>query len=357
MSFASVLPAFRAPSGSAVPAIQVAPAAVSGAPATPTRPLWLRRTVQTVQAGLMVIGLVALVGWQVNTFSQRPAKAGAAAQARSDKPQSPDPQAILDAIQPIGMAAMGRDKAAETVAVAVKPAEAQAVKVAMSAETKAKAAGSATAAEHKRIANHIARKYRVAADATVLLVDAAFVAGAAHKVDPLLILAVMAVESRYNPFAESPMGAQGLMQVIPKYHMDKFDDHGGKAAVLNPLANIDVGARIIREYVDRFGGLEVGLKRYSGASGESDNGYAAKVLGEKAELEAVKAGKAIPMPQWAVQPAAPALQPLNSVSPSAASDAAARDFVAPLDLPAPQPKAAAAVTPVVPAVTVAANQS
>jgi soluble lytic murein transglycosylase-like protein len=53
------------------------------------------------------------------------------------------------------------------------------------------------------------------------------------------------------------MGAVGLMQVIPKYHLDKFEELGGPEAVLNPLANIRVGAMILKDTMQRFGGLRV----------------------------------------------------------------------------------------------------
>ena len=72
--------------------------------------------------------------------------------------------------------------------------------------------------EQQAVAEFIAKRYRVAAHAAGEFVALAYQAGARFSLDPLLILAVMAIESRYNPVAESVMGARGLMQVIPKYH-------------------------------------------------------------------------------------------------------------------------------------------
>src|SRR3989304_2544251 len=75
--------------------------------------------------------------------------------------------------------------------------------------------------KYRVIANYLSRKYKVASDATEQLVGGAFDAGQQVGVDPLLILAVMAVESRFNPIAESVRGAKGLVQVIPRFHQDK----------------------------------------------------------------------------------------------------------------------------------------
>jgi soluble lytic murein transglycosylase-like protein len=87
------------------------------------------------------------------------------------------------------------------------------------------------------------------------------------------------------------------MQVIPKYHLDKFEEMGGKEAVLNPVANIKVGALILKDYITRFGGVEAGLKAYSGAAlSEEDYGYAGKVLGERERIRAASGvGKAMPV--------------------------------------------------------------
>ena len=131
----------------------------------------------------------------------------------------------------------------------------------------------------------LAKRYRVAQDAVSGFVAAAYRAGGEAKVDPLLILAVMAVESRYNPVAESAMGAKGLMQVIPKFHGDKLLEHGGETALLDPQVNIQVGARILREYLSRFGETETALQMYAGAFDEPNSLYALKVLAERARLE------------------------------------------------------------------------
>ncbi|MGQ0510039.1 MAG: transglycosylase SLT domain-containing protein [Betaproteobacteria bacterium] len=149
----------------------------------------------------------------------------------------------------------------------------------------APAGESGQAREQRAASAFIAKRYRVAEDAIAGFVATAYRAGNQFKLDPLLILAVMAVESRYNPVAESNMGAKGLMQVMPKFHQEKLLEHGGEPALLDPEVNIQVGAQILREYVGRFGELETALQMYAGAFDIPNYPYAGKVLAERARLE------------------------------------------------------------------------
>ena len=142
--------------------------------------------------------------------------------------------------------------------------------------------------EQRVVTGYIARRYRVSEVAVASFVDTAYRAGARHSLDPLLILAVMAVESRYNPVAKSDMGAKGLMQVIPRFHLEKLADHGGELALLEPEVNILVGAQILREYLNRFRDLETALQMYAGALDEPTAQYSAKVFAEKARLDALR---------------------------------------------------------------------
>lgn len=158
----------------------------------------------------------------------------------------------------------------------------------------------ATAAEPKdlpkqqaALAYWLARKYSVAPEPLSALVATAFEVGAKAKLDPTLILAVMAIESGFNPFAQSSVGAQGLMQVMTKVHTDKYEDFGGKFAAFDPVTNLRVGVKVLQECIARAGSLEGGLKYYVGAANlDSDNGYADKVLAEHARLLSVVGGKA-----------------------------------------------------------------
>jgi soluble lytic murein transglycosylase-like protein len=149
--------------------------------------------------------------------------------------------------------------------------------------------------QQKFVTSWLSKRYRVAGDAANMLVSTAYVTAHDIKLDPLLILAVMAIESGLNPFAESPVGAQGLMQVMSKIHHEKFQPMGGVQAALNPVANIRVGALILKDYVKRGGSVEAGLKTYVGAAAfETDSGYGSKVLAEYRRLKQVAGGKSVP---------------------------------------------------------------
>ena len=142
--------------------------------------------------------------------------------------------------------------------------------------------------EQRALAEFIAKRWRIAETAATNFVSIAYRAGKRHSVDPVLILSVMAIESRYNPVAESVVGARGLMQIIPKYHLDKLLDHGGEEALLDPEVNIHVGAQILREYTRRLGDQQAALQMYAGAFDEPTARYAAKVFDERMRLEPVR---------------------------------------------------------------------
>ena len=134
---------------------------------------------------------------------------------------------------------------------------------------------------------YLSRRFLVAAAVTQRMVAAAHRAADEVGLDPLLVLAVIAVESRFNPIAESGMGAKGLMQIIPRFHLDKLNAEGGEDAVFHPESNILVGARILQEYVYRTGTIVAGLQQYNGASRDPSAYYAQRVMAERERLEEV----------------------------------------------------------------------
>jgi soluble lytic murein transglycosylase-like protein len=142
-------------------------------------------------------------------------------------------------------------------------------------------------ARYRALSEFVARRYRVSQDAAFDLVTLAHNAGGQLQLDPLLIIAVIAIESRFNPIAESRAGAKGLMQIIPKFHGDKLEAFGGEEAVFEPEANIHVGARILKEYLRRTGNLGIALQMYAGALGDDEDQYTRKVLDERYRLQQV----------------------------------------------------------------------
>ena len=134
---------------------------------------------------------------------------------------------------------------------------------------------------------YLSRKYLVANQAAQMFVETAYVVGDELKVDPLLLLAIIATESRFNPYAGGQIGGPtGLMQVMMSIHRDKFTKLGlGETMVFNPVANIRVGAFILAYCIRTRGSVAGGLLCYCGASGPgADGGYTEKVLSERRRL-------------------------------------------------------------------------
>ncbi|RYZ13193.1 MAG: lytic transglycosylase domain-containing protein [Comamonadaceae bacterium] len=165
------------------------------------------------------------------------------------------------------------------------------------------------------VAFWLSKKYRVAPEPLSVLVAEAYDIGGKTKLDPTLILAIMAVESSFNPFAQSTVGAQGLMQVMTRIHGDKYESAGGTLAAFDPVTNLRVGVRVLQECIARAGSLEGGLRFYVGAANlEDDGGYAGKVLAEHFRLKQVAAGRAVPLNPPVLRAQAPAQPgPVQSV--------------------------------------------
>jgi len=170
------------------------------------------------------------------------------------------------------------------------------------------------------IAHWLANRYKVAPEPISRLVQEAWAVGQRAKVEPTLILAIMAIESSFNPFAQSHVGAQGLMQVMTRVHNDKYEAFGGNLAAFDPITNLRVGVQVLKDCIQRAGSVEEGLRFYVGAANlTDDSGYASRVLTVHEQMKAVAAGRAVPnapviTPAPAAKPlreaAAPAPQPL-----------------------------------------------
>ena len=150
--------------------------------------------------------------------------------------------------------------------------------------------------EQAKVAYWLSKKYKVAPEPLGLLVAEAYASGARVQLDPTLILAIMAVESSFNPFAQSSVGAQGLMQVMTRVHTDKYEPLGGKLAAFDPVTNLRVGVKVLTDCINRTGSIEGGLVCYVGASDlDSDGGYASKVLAEHTRLRQVAGQRKAPV--------------------------------------------------------------
>lgn len=189
------------------------------------------------------------------------------------------------------------------------------------------------------VTSWLSRRYRVAPEPVARLVQEAWHVGQRNGLDPTLILAIVAIESSFNPFAQSSVGAQGLMQVMTRVHNEKYEQFGGSLSAFDPVANLRVGVQVLRECISRAGGLEAGLRYYVGAANsETDGGYAARVLAEQRNLRRVAAGQAVsiytsnnvltsnaantpaPTQPQATESASPSAAPAASAAPSAKSE-------------------------------------
>ena len=150
-----------------------------------------------------------------------------------------------------------------------------------------------TEQERKVVSQYLVDKYRITPSESLSYINEALQVAKEVNLDPTLLLAVMAIESSFDPNAQSKAGAQGLMQVLTNLHQEKFEPFGGKAAAFIPEANIRVGALILKACIAKAGSLEAGLRSYLGspnaASGESS--YTGRVLSEREQLRNAARGK------------------------------------------------------------------
>jgi hypothetical protein len=182
--------------------------------------------------------------------------------------------------------------------------------------------------QQANVAFWLSKKYRVAPEPLTVLVAEAFEIGEKVSIDPTLILAVMAIESRFNPFAQSPVGAQGLMQVLTKVHTEKYEDFGGKLAAFDPLTNLRAGVMVLKDCIRRAGSVEGGLRYYVGAVSTDGGDYINKVMAEHQRLQYVALGK--PVPRYI-----PPARPIITVDPAPAQPAPAPTESALAPVPAP----------------------
>ena len=138
--------------------------------------------------------------------------------------------------------------------------------------------------QQKRLSQWIASNYRISNSNSDLYVSTAYKTAFELGLDPHLILAIMAIESRYDPNARGAGSATGLMQVVTRVHSKRFAPYGGVHRAANPVVNIKIGATILKELIKQKGGsVERAVKAYAGGNG----GYNSKVMVHYRKLKAV----------------------------------------------------------------------
>ncbi len=147
--------------------------------------------------------------------------------------------------------------------------------------------------EQAKVTHWLSRKYKVAPLALEKLVAEAWQLGQLSQLPPTLVLAVMAVESGFNPFARGTQGAMGLMQIEPVAHAETLRQFGGQLAAFDPLTNLRIGARLLQANIKTAGSVEEGLRLYGRASGQAnEQAYVERVMGEYQQMERIIRGQA-----------------------------------------------------------------
>ena len=84
-----------------------------------------------------------------------------------------------------------------------------------------------------------------------------------HNIDPNLVLAVIHIESRGNTFALSPVGAMGMMQIMPPTGEElaaQLDIHWrGAQTLFDPQANVRMGVAYLKQLESRYGNMKTAL--------------------------------------------------------------------------------------------------
>lgn len=132
----------------------------------------------------------------------------------------------------------------------------------------------------------LSRKYRVSAEPLGAMVAEAWALGERSQLPPSLILAIMAVQSRFNPFASGTSNQVGLMQIDLQAHAEALAQFGGPLAAFDPLTNVRVGVRHLQGLMQQSENLEEALALFGLSSGYTDEGqFVDRVLAEQLLIE------------------------------------------------------------------------
>ena len=95
-----------------------------------------------------------------------------------------------------------------------------------------------------------------------------------HDIDPALVLAVIHVESRFGAYVVSPVGAMGLMQILPSTGAELAVREGiiwrGPQTLFDPIVNVRLGVAYLKELTDRYGDTTLALAAYNWGPGRID---------------------------------------------------------------------------------------
>ena len=132
-----------------------------------------------------------------------------------------------------------------------------------------------TKLKKRMVSKWLSKKYRVAETAVDKIVEISHLAAKKYELDPNLILAIIAI------------GAQGLMQIMPKYHQEKLQKFDEINPALSYEINIMVGAQILKEYLDAHSSLNTALLRYVGVGANGKSSYPQKVFTMRSRISSI----------------------------------------------------------------------
>ena len=106
------------------------------------------------------------------------------------------------------------------------------------------------------------------------LADTIVVEARRHQLEPTLVLAVIQVESRGNHLAVSPVGALGLMQLLPSTGEELARKHGlpwrGANSLFDPILNVKLGTAYLSQLSNKYGSVSTALAAYNWGPGRID---------------------------------------------------------------------------------------
>lgn len=134
---------------------------------------------------------------------------------------------------------------------------------------------------------------KVSEDDAYEIVKSAFVYGSKFGVDPATLLALAKVESTFDKHAISGVGAMGILQVMPRWHHDKFKaarKEIGNPEVFAIETNFFVGAQVFKDCTKKFQSIKSALLCYNGSNNDPESRYHIKVLDAKKEIKPLLKG-------------------------------------------------------------------
>lgn len=150
-------------------------------------------------------------------------------------------------------------------------------------DSSAAAARTTLSPRMQKALDYVKTRYKVSKEAIHPLFETVQRISKEHGIDPLLIVAIIGIESGFKSDAKSAGGGHGLMQIIPRYHLNKIPDGLGVKGLMDPAVNVKVGTIILDDAISRAGSPAAGLQSYNGS--KKKRLFANRVLAEKARME------------------------------------------------------------------------